>query len=68
MSVLCTQPGTDTNETPDMDEPTIPMATTYHGERLLPKKNASLLVSLRPVSHDMSIRAAKYSAMTSRIV
>ena len=35
-------PGTETNVTPEMDAPTMPNATMYHGERRLARKNVSL--------------------------
>jgi hypothetical protein len=39
-------PGTYTNVTPDIDAPTMPKATRYHGERLSPRKKAVLSLRL----------------------
>ena len=42
MSILVTMPGTDTNVTPDIEAPTMPKATMYHGDLRLPRKKVSL--------------------------
>ena len=57
ISICRTQPGTDTNVTPESEEPIMPMATMYHGERRLPRKKASLSAAdapPRPVIQAMS--------------
>ena len=35
-------PGTETNVMPEMEAPTMPKATMYHGERRLARKKVSL--------------------------
>ena len=59
MSVRITMPGTLTNVMPEMDAPTIPNATMYHGERRLARKKVSLLSPRRAVRRLKSMRAAK---------
>ncbi len=61
-----TQPGTEMKVTPESDAPTIPNATTYQGDCLLPTKNP-LLSALRPVKYDITNRREKYPTTTSRI-
>lgn len=46
--LAATIPGTETKVTPDMAEPIIAKATTYHGDLRFPVKNPWLSV-LRPV-------------------
>ena len=67
MSVRMVMPGTLTNVIPEIDAPTIPNATMYHGERRLALKNVSLLASRRAVSLLNPIRAAKYRIMVKSI-
>ena len=68
MSIVITIPGTDTNVMPDMEAPTIPNATIYQGDFLLPRKNVSLLV-LRPVIMRLNrYNAAKYTNIVNTIV
>ena len=66
MSMLITIPGTDTKETPEMEAPTMPNATIYHGDCRLPRKKVSLeerrAVSLLSIS-----RAQKYNRMVTSI-
>ena len=42
MPDVMTMPGTLTKVTPEMEAPTMPKATMYHGERRLPRKKVSL--------------------------
>ena len=46
-SIAPTSPGTEIKVIPDKDAPTIPNATIYHGDSLLPEKN--VLLSLLPL-------------------
>jgi hypothetical protein len=64
--VLCTQPGTEMNVTPESEAPNIPKATIYHGLFLLPRKKPSLLV-LREVIRLIIIRSRKYVAIIPKI-
>ena len=55
-----THPGTEIKVTPERDAPTIPNATIYHGDSLLPEKN--VLLSLLPlVSCDTRKSREKYN-------
>ena len=64
MSLTITMPGTLPNVTPEMDAPTMPKATMYHGDCLLPRKKVSL--SPRPEVRRLTISStAKYAATVS---
>ena len=52
-------PGTDTKLTPEIDEPTIPMATTHQGDFLFPRKKASLSVLFLLVINDINNNTEK---------
>ena len=52
-------PGTLTNVMPDIDAPTIPNATMYHGERRLARKKVWLSDARRAVRRLNSISTAK---------
>ena len=67
MSLVSTMPGTLTKVMPDIDAPTIPKATIYHGDRLLPLKKV-LLSALRPVTWLMSSRTRKYANKVYNII
>ena len=60
MSMRMVMPGTLTNVMPEIDAPTIPNATIYHGERRLALKKVSLLALRCAVSLLNPMRAAKY--------
>ena len=57
---VLTIPGTETNVTPDMAEPTIAKATTYHLDFRLPTKKPSLS-ALRPATYEMVNSTMKYA-------
>ena len=59
MSVRITMPGTLTKVMPDMEAPTIPNATIYHGERRLARKNVSLSAPRLAVRRLNNMSAAK---------
>jgi len=54
-----TMPGTDTKLTPEIDEPTIPIATTHQGDLRLPKKNASLSTLFLLTTNEISNKIEK---------
>jgi hypothetical protein len=58
-------PGTETNVTPDMLEPIMANATTYHRDRRLPTKKPALSARL-PARYDTVKSSAKYAAMRRR--
>jgi len=60
-------PGTDTKLTPEIDEPTIPIATTHQGDFLFPRKKASLSVLFLPTSQEISKRNEKYTAIINKM-
>ena len=62
-----TMPGTETNVTPDIAEPIMAKATTYHDCLRLPLKNPALSDFL-PVNHEMRSTTAKYAAMVMMMV
>ena len=62
-----TIPGTETYVTPDIAEPIIAKATTYHDCFLLPVKKLALS-DLRPESQAMRSTNAKYAAIVRTIV
>ena len=49
-----------------MEVPIIPKATTYQGERLLPRKKALLLSAFFPVIKEIIISKEKYPSMISK--
>lgn len=57
MSLVVTMPGTLTNVTPEMLAPTMPKATSGHGDRRPARKKSSFVP--RPVSREMPNRRAK---------
>ena len=67
MSERITIPGTDTNVTPEIEAPTMPKATIYHGDFLFPRKKVSLSAFLF-VSLLNRKRAAKYISIVSNII
>jgi len=64
--VVCTQPGTEINVTPDIEDPNIPIATIYHLDLRLPRKKPSLFVFF-PVKSDITIRIEKYPRTIANI-
>jgi hypothetical protein len=68
MSNLLTIPGTETKVMPESEDPIIPNATTYHGDFLLPRKNASSSECFLPVIHEIVNRALKYSIINIKII
>lgn len=66
-SIDFTQPGTEIKVTPDKEAPTIPKATTYQGDCLLPTKNP-LLSAFLPVKYEINSKRAKYPTTTDRMV
>ena len=52
--MLCTMPGTEIKLTPEMEDPTIPIATIHQGDFLFPRKKASLPVLFLPTMKEIS--------------
>jgi hypothetical protein len=53
-----THPGTEINETPEIDAPIMPNATKYQGDFRFPIKNVELLAFF-PVTYEIPYRAKK---------
>ena len=67
MPITFTMPGTDTKVTPEMEAPTMPKATMYHGDRLSARKNVAF-VARREVNRLTSSRRLKYERMVRMMV
>jgi hypothetical protein len=69
-SEASTIPGTDTKVTPEMDVPTIEMATIHHGDFLPPSKKSFPRASfLRPAVSALTMnRITKYPSITASTV
>ena len=65
MSALPTIPGTETKVTPEMESPSIPMATIHQGLVRPARKNSALLERLR-VSQVMKKRKRRYRTKVRR--
>ena len=61
-------PGTEMKVTPEMDVPTMAMATTGHGDCLPPRKKSALREPLRELMKLMAVMTRKYMAMAPRAV
>ena len=62
-----TIPGTETKVTPEIDAPSIPMATIYHGDFLFPLKNASLLLLFLLTKAEIVSSSIKYPTRINNI-